>query len=104
MEREIKLSGGEITILKAIGLGGMATPGKHLLKQMGEMHEGEFLDDLGGLIMTGYVLSDKVNLFKMADVERASLRVNASYSRDLKEAINPGRKRDDERQRRRRRG
>ncbi len=103
MQREIKLSGGEITILKAIGLGGMPTAGKQLLERVGEMHEGEFLDDLGGLIMTGYVLADKVNLFKMEDVERASLRVNASYARDLKEAVSPGRRRDDERQRRRRR-
>ena len=102
MQREIKLSGGEITILKSIGLGGTATPGKQLIERAGEMSEAEFLDDLNGLIMMGYVLSDKVNLCKKEDLERASLRVNASYARDLKEALNPGRKREDNSRRRRR--
>jgi hypothetical protein len=101
MAREIKLSGGEITILKAIGLGGMAVPGKQLLERAGEMEEAEFLDDLKGLISLGYVLSDKVNLFSNADVERASLRVNASYARDLRDALHPGRRREPERRRRR---
>ena len=64
MEREIKLSGGEITILKAIGFGGTATHGKMLLERIGEMDQTQFLDDLSGLISAGYVLSDKVNLFK----------------------------------------
>ena len=102
MAREIKLSGGEITVLKAIGIGGLSTPGKQLLQRVGEVAEAEFLDDLNGLIMTGYVLSDKVNLYKMEDLERATLRVNASYARDLKEALNPGRRRDQETRRRRR--
>jgi len=39
----------------------------------------------------------------MEDVERAVFRVNASYARDLKDAIQPGRRRERE-QRRRRRG
>ena len=102
MEQEIKLSGGEITILKAIGLGGMATHGKMLLERIKEMDEAQFLDDLNGLISLGYVLSDKVNLFKTEDVERASLRVNSSYARDLRDALNPSRRRDQERRRRRR--
>ena len=102
MQREIKLSGGEITILKAIGLGGTSVHGKMLLEKIGEMDEAEFLEDLQGLISLGYVLSDKVNLFKTEDVERASLRVNASYARDLRDALNPGRRRDQDRRRRRR--
>ena len=103
MGREIKLSGGEITILKSIGLSGLSTSGKQLLERVGEMAEAEFLDDLGSLIMSGYVLSDKVNLFKMEDVQRSTLRVNASYARDLRDALNPGRSRDQDKQRRRRR-
>lgn len=99
---EIKLSGGETSILKAIGLSGLSTKGKQLLERIGETAENEFLDDLNSLIMTGYVLSDKVNLYKMEDVERATLRVNASYARDLKDALHPGRKREQERRRRRR--
>ena len=99
---EIKLSGGEITILKSIGLGGLSTSGKQMLERMGEMSGGEFLDDLNSLIMTGYVLSDKVNISKIEDVERATLRVNATHARDLKDALNPGQRREQEGRRRRR--
>ena len=103
MTREINLSGGEITLLKTMGLSGTPTYGKLLVQQVGEMMEAEFLDDLNSLIELGYVLSDKANVRTMEDVERAVFRVNASYARDLKDAIQPGRRRDRE-QRRRRRG
>ena len=62
----------------------------------------DFSSAVSGLISAGYVLSDKVNLFKTEDVERANLRVNASYARDLRDALNPGRRRDEDRRRRRR--
>jgi len=86
-----------------MGLSGTPTYGKLLVQQVGEMMEAEFLDDLNSLIELGYVLSDKANVRTMEDVERAVFRVNASYARDLKDAIQPGRRRDRE-QRRRRRG
>jgi len=103
MKREINLSGGEITLLKTLGLSGTPAYGKLLVEQVGEVGEAEFLDELNGLIEQGYVLADKVNVRTMEDVERAVFRVNASYARDLKEAIQPGRRRERE-QRRRRRG
>jgi len=103
MKREINLSGGEITLLKTLGLSGTPTYGKVLVQQIGEMEQAEFLDELNGLMEQGYVLADKVNIRTMEDVERAVFRVNASYARDLKDAIQPGRRRERE-QRRRRRG
>ena len=103
MKREINLSGGEITLLKTLGLSGTPTYGKLLIQQIGEMEQAEFIDELNGLIEQGYVLADKVNIRTMEDVERAVFRVNASYARDLKDAIQPGRRRERE-QRRRRRG
>ena len=103
MTREINLSGGEITLLKTMGLSGTPTYGRLLVQHVGEMMEAEFLDDLNSLVELGYVLSDKANVRTMEDVERAVFRVNASYARDLKDAIQPGRRRDSE-QRRRRRG
>ena len=103
MSREINLSGGEISLLKALGLSGSSISGRMLLDKVGELEPAEFLDELDGLISLGYVLSDKVNVRTMEDVERASFRVNASYARDLKDALQPGRRRDKE-QRRRRRG
>jgi hypothetical protein len=103
MKREINLSGGEITLLKTLGLSGTPIYGKLLVETVGEMDQAEFIDELNGLIEQGYVLSDKVIVRTMEDVERSVFRVNSSYARDLKDAIQPGRRRDRE-QRRRRRG
>ena len=103
MRREIKLSGGEITLLKTLGLSGTPVHGKILLERIGEMEQAELLDEVNGLISQGYVLCDKVNVRTTEDVERAVFRVNASYARDLREALNPSRRRE-EKGRRRRRG
>ena len=103
MRREINLSGGEISILKTMGLSGTPTHGKVLLEQIGDLEKAEVLDELNGLISQGYVLCDRVNLHTMEDVERSVFRVNASYARDLRDALHPGRRRE-EKQRRRRRG
>ena len=102
MHREIHLSGGEITLLKTLGLSGAPTYGKLLMEKIGEMEEAEFIDELDGLISQGYILADKVNVRTMEDVERAVFRVNASYARELKDALHPGRRREPERRRRRR--
>ena len=104
VRREIQLSGGEITILKAIGLTGSAMGGKFLLERIEEVEAGEFLDTLGGLMAMGYLLATKVNIKTLEDVERASFRVNPSYAHDLKDALDPYRRREQEKHRRRRRG
>ena len=103
MGRDIKLDGGEISILKKIGLSGSPLLGKLLIDRIEEMETGEFLDSLSGLIDLGYVLSNKVNIRLMEDVERASFRVNPAFSKDLQDAVNPSRRRERERQERLRR-
>jgi hypothetical protein len=103
VQREINLDGGEISILKALGLSGMALNGKMLVEHAGEMEEAELVDSLQGLMIQGYVLSTKVNVLNMEDILRSSFRVNPSYARDLRDALQPGRRRE-ERPRRRRRG
>jgi hypothetical protein len=102
MRRELNLSGGEIALLKTMGLSGAHIFGKLLVERVGDMETAEFLDTLEGLISLGYVLSDKVSLRTMEDVERAVFRVNPSYARDLRDAIRPGQRREQERRRRRR--
>jgi hypothetical protein len=102
MRRELNLSGGEIALLKVMGLSGATMAGKILLGRIGEQETAEFLDTLDGLVSLGYVLSDKVSLRTLEDVERANFRVNASYARELRDAIHPGRHRERERRRRRR--
>ena len=101
--REMKLSGGEITLLKALGLSGTPVQGKQLVARAGELEPAEFLDTLGGLLALGYVVSNKVNVIKIEDVEHAFFRVNPSYARELRDAMRGGRRRDEERPRRRRR-
>jgi hypothetical protein len=104
VQREIKLDGGEITLLKAIGVAGTPIMGKTLAERTKEMESAQLIDTLEGLIGMGYVLSSKVNVVKMEDIERSIFRVNPSYARELREAMNPSRRRDEERTRRRRRG
>lgn len=103
MSREIKLSGGEISVLKNIGLSGAPLLGRLLIDRIEEMETGEFLDTLCGLIDQGYVLSNKVSIRMMPDVEKAFFRVNPAYSKDLQEAVNPSRRRERERSERMRR-
>jgi hypothetical protein len=103
MGRDIKLDGGEISLLKKIGLSGTPLFGKLLIDRIGEMETGEFLDTLCGLIDLGYVVSNKVNIRVMEDVEKAFFRVNPAFTKDLQEAVNPARKRERERQERLRR-
>jgi hypothetical protein len=103
MSREIKLDGGEISILKALGLSGTPVFGKQLLERTDEMMAAEFLDSLDSLISLGYILASKVNIRKMEEVERAIFRVNQSYARDLKDALHPSRARERQGRRERRR-
>ena len=56
-----------------------------------------------GLIDQGYIVSNKVNVRVIEDVERAFFRVNPADAKDLRDAVNPGRKRDQERTKRQRR-
>jgi hypothetical protein len=103
MTRDIKLNGGEIAILKKIGLSGSPLFGKLLVERIEEMETGEFLDALIGLIDLNYVIANKVNIRLLEDVEKASFRVNPSFSKDLQDAVNPSRRRERERQERLRR-
>lgn len=103
MQREIKLDGGEITVLKTLGLSGSQMYGKLLIDRLKDMETAEFIDTLNSLLSLGYVLSNKVNLRLREDVERAFFRVNSAYAHDLRDALHPGRKREEDRGRRRRR-
>ncbi len=103
MSRELNLNGGEITLLKTLGLSGAPIAGKFLVEHMREMEAGEFIDTLEGLLAMGYVLSSKVNVRTMDDVKHGFFRVNPSYAHALRDSIHPSRNREAP-QRRRRRG
>ena len=67
------------------------------------LETGEFLDTLRGLMDQDYILSNKVNIRLMEDVEKAFFRVNPTHSKELQDAVNPSRKRERERAERMRR-
>lgn len=91
-------------MLKALGLSGTPVYGQLLRGRLKDLGAAEFLDTLTGLVMMGYVLSSKVNIVTMEEVERSAFRVNPSYARDLRSAMRPSSSRTEERGRRRRRG
>jgi hypothetical protein len=99
---EIKLSGGEITILKTLGLTGAQMAGTQLLDRIAEMESAEFLDTLTGLIEQDYVVANRVNIRTMDSVKAAAFRVNAAISRELREAVYPRQAKPDTGRRRRR--
>ena len=99
---EISLNGGEISILKTIGLSGAMMLGSQLAERMDDMEGAEFLDTLHGLISMDYVVSNKLNIRTMEDVKRASFRINPACARELKEAVYPSRQKAATGRRRRR--
>jgi hypothetical protein len=92
-------------MLKGLGMSGSPVYGKLFRGRMKDLGDAEFLDTISGLVMMGYVLSSKVNIVKMEEVEQSYFRVNPSYTRDLRKAMRPsGGREKEERGRRRRRG
>ncbi|HET7511441.1 MAG TPA: hypothetical protein VFJ88_01665 [Chthoniobacterales bacterium] len=98
---EISLSGGEITILKTIGLSGGSLSGNQLAERMDQLEPAELVDALDGLMMQDYVLCDRVNLRTIDDVKKSSFRVNPMHARELKDAVFPSRNKTETRRRRR---
>ncbi|MDQ2919039.1 MAG: hypothetical protein M3R10_04090 [Verrucomicrobiota bacterium] len=101
--RDINLDGGEISILKSLGLSGTPVHGKQLLARAQDMMSAELIDTLSGLISLGYVLSDKSIVRTVEDVEHSIFRINQAYARELKDAIHPSRARERQGRRERRR-
>ncbi len=92
-----------MTILKTLGLSGSPMSGQLLISRLDGVEAGELLDTLEGLISMGYVLCNKVNIRKMEDVQRAFFRTNPTDTQDLRDAVNPARRRAREQRTRRRR-
>ena len=101
MGREITLTGGEISLLKQIGLSGGQSYGKLLVAGIDKADTGEFLETLLGLIDQDYIVSNRVNIRLIEDVEKAFFRVNPTHIVELRDAVHPSRKRDRDRERER---
>lgn len=103
MGREISLTGGEITVLKTVGLGGVPMSGANLLGKVDDMGDAEIIDILEGLMAQDYLLSSKATVRNLDDVKASSFRVSPTNARDLRYAISPSRDRAQSRERRQRR-
>jgi hypothetical protein len=100
--REISLNGGEISILKAIGLGGGIIAGNQLAQRMDDMETAELIDTLEGLITLGYVLCDRTSVRNIDAVKSATFRVDPAHARELRDAVYPSRNKPEAGRRRRR--
>jgi oligoribonuclease (3'-5' exoribonuclease) len=89
---ELNLDGGEVAVLKAIGMSGLSVRGDQLIEKVKDFAEAELIDTLLGLIMLGYVISDKQSLHDMDDVQQANFRINSGYLKDIRDSIDPRRK------------
>ena len=92
MARDISLSGGDVSVIKALGLSGSETNGKTLLSRLGSMESAELIDTLDGLMMFDYVLCDKPSLKRAEDLATASFKVNPACTKELREALSPQKK------------
>ena len=92
MAREISLSGGDISVLKALGLSGGQIAGKSLVDRLGGMETAEIIDTLDGLIMMDYVQSDTEAIRDIKSLQVAKFNVNTAMLRDLRDALAPQKK------------
>ncbi len=88
-KREINLDGTEISVIKALGLGGGEIDGETLVSRAGDLDASELIDALKGLIGQGYIDADKDSFYSLRDMEKINFHVNTGYAKDLKEAMNP---------------
>ena len=87
MGLDIQLDGAEISILKAIGIGGGDVDGTTLLDRCDDLDLNELIDTLRGLIDLGYVDAETTAFYNKDEMEDMQFRVNSGYSKDLKEAL-----------------
>lgn len=89
MAKDLNLDGAEISVLKGIGFGGGDVTGDQLMERCRDLGAEELVDALKGLIEMGYVECESA-LQSTEELKSASMHINSGYSRDLKEAMDPG--------------
>jgi hypothetical protein len=87
--KELNLDGGEIAIIKAIGLSGSDIRGDDLMERVPDAGVSELIDTLKGLISVGFIEADKSNFYDEEDLKNVSFHVNSGYAKELKEAMDP---------------
>lgn len=75
--------------------------GETLVDRLPSLEVAELVDTLQGLMMFGYVIADRQSFREIEDLNRTNFHINSGYSKDLRAAIDPTRKRPETRRRRR---
>jgi hypothetical protein len=89
MPRDINLDGTEVSVIKAIGIGGGEIDGGTLISRCQDLAIAELIDTIRGLMMQGYVDADSSSFHNEEEMEDIHFRVNSGYSHDLKDALDP---------------
>ena len=89
MGREIQLDGAEISIVKAIGIGGGEIDGGTLIARCEDLDIAELIDAVRGLMMQGFVDADSSSFYNAKEMADINFRVNSGYAKDLKDAVDP---------------
>ncbi len=92
MSREISLSGGDVSVLKALGLSGGTVGGKALMERVGGMESAEIIDAVESLLALDYICCDVDAIKNPEDLVRANFNVNTAMLRELREALAPRKK------------
>jgi hypothetical protein len=88
--REINLDGGEISIIKALGLSSGEVLGADLMEKVStDLAPAEVIDTIKGLMSVGYVDADKSGFYSVEDLKGIYFRVNSGYAKDLRDALDP---------------
>lgn len=86
MAKEIKLSGREGAVIRAVGFG-LGVTGTELVERL-HMEEGELTDVINGLLDTGYLETASMREHvEVSDLADETFEVNPSYAGDLKSAL-----------------
>jgi hypothetical protein len=87
--KELNLDGGEIAIIKAIGLSGSDMRGDDIMERVPDSGVSELIDTLKGLISVGFIEADKSNFYDEEDMKNVYFHVNSGYAKELKDAMDP---------------
>jgi hypothetical protein len=88
--REINLDGGEVSIIKALGMSSTEMLGSDLLERVSmDLAGAEVLDVIKGLMAMGYVDADKSGFYSVDDMKQLYFRINSGYSKDLRDSLAP---------------
>lgn len=89
MARDVQLNGTEISVIKALGIGGSEIDGAALRERCSDLETAEIVDTLKGLISQGYVDADNDSFYDAKGMDKLHFRVNSGYAKDLKEMLDP---------------